>query len=82
MAGKETHEQQLRIIEKREKTANAGDDFPAEEDLKRSRQERQAQQREADVRAPQRNLTDPDDRSILRGASQESRHHKERADDD
>lgn len=81
MAGNETHEQQLRIIEKREKTSNAGDDLPAEEDLKRSKEERQAQQRKANVKAPQRDLTDPDDRNMLRGVNQESRHHKERADD-
>lgn len=31
MAGPKTHEQQLRIIEKREDTSNAGDDFKAEE---------------------------------------------------
>lgn len=82
MAGNKTHEQQQRIIEERVDTSNAGDEFPAEEDLNRSEAERKAQQREADVKAPQRDLVDPDDRSMLRGVNQESRHHKERADDD
>ena len=60
--------------------ADAGHE--AEEDLNRSEAERKAQQREADVKAPQHDLVDPDDRSMLRGVNQESRHHKERADDD
>ena len=81
MAGKKTHDQQLRIIEKRVDISNAGEDFPAEEDLKRSEKERQAQRRDMDVKTPQRDLTDPDDRNVLRGANQESRHNKERTDD-
>ncbi len=46
MAGNKTHEQQLRIIEERVNTKNAGDDFNVEEDLKRS-DEREAQREEA-----------------------------------
>lgn len=42
MAGPKTHEQQLRIIEKRENTANADDRFNAEAELKRSKEERDA----------------------------------------
>lgn len=36
MAGNKTHEQQIRIIEERVNTKNAGDDFDAGKDLKRS----------------------------------------------
>lgn len=33
MAGKKTHEQQIRIIEKRENTSKSDHDFKAEEEL-------------------------------------------------
>ena len=46
MAGNKTHEQQLRIIEERVNTKNAGDDFDVEKDLKRS-DKREAQREEA-----------------------------------
>lgn len=36
MAGNKTHKQQIRIIEERVNTKNAGDGFDASEDLKRS----------------------------------------------
>jgi hypothetical protein len=80
MAGKKTHEQQLRIIEKREDTSNAGDDFNAEEELKRSRQEREAHRGGGQLRDEGVELTDKDDRQMIRGEHQESEHHKRRAD--
>jgi hypothetical protein len=81
MAGKKTHEQQLRIIEKRENTSNADDDFNAEEELKRSKQERAAHRGGAQLRDEGVELTDKDDRQMMRGENQESEHHKRRADD-
>jgi hypothetical protein len=81
MAGKKTHEQQLRIIEKRENTSSAGDDFNAEEELKRSKREREAHRGGTRLRDEGVELTDKDDRQIIRGERQESEHHKRRADD-
>ncbi|ESW91869.1 MULTISPECIES: hypothetical protein [unclassified Mesorhizobium] len=81
MAGRKTHEQQLRIIEKRENSSNAGDDFNAEDELKRSKQEREARQDGANLRDEGVELTDKDDRQMIRGENQESEHHKRRQDD-
>ncbi|ESY11727.1 hypothetical protein NKK48_22185 [Mesorhizobium sp. C386A] len=81
MAGRKTHEQQLRIIEKRENTRNAGDDFNAEDELKRTKQEREARQDGANLRDEGVELTDKDDRQMIRGENQESEHHKRRQDD-
>ncbi|ESZ62909.1 hypothetical protein [Mesorhizobium sp. L103C131B0] len=81
MAGRKTHEQQLRIIEKRENTSNAGDDFNAEDELKRSKQEREARQDSANLRDEGVELADKDDRQMIRGENQESKHHKRRQDD-
>ncbi|MER8623660.1 MULTISPECIES: hypothetical protein [unclassified Mesorhizobium] len=81
MAGRKTHEQQLRIIEKRENTSNAGDDFIAEDELKRTKQEREARQDGANLRDEGVELTDKDDRQMIRGENQESEHHKRRQDD-
>jgi hypothetical protein len=78
MAGPKTHEQQLRIIEKRENTSNAGDDFNAEDELKRSKQEREAHRGGAELRDEGVELTDKDDRQMIRGEDQESEHHKRR----
>ena len=80
MAGPRTHEQQLRIIEKREITSNAGDDFNAEEELKRSKQQREARRGGAGLRDEGVELTDKDDRQMIRGENQESQHHKPRPD--
>jgi len=79
MAGSKTHEQQLRIIEKRENTSNAGDTFNAEEELKRSKLERYAHTGGANLRDEGVQLTDKDDRQMIRGENQESTHHKPRA---
>ena len=80
MAGPKTHEQQLRIIEKRENTSNAGDDFNAEEELKRSKREREARQKGDKLRDEGVELTDKDDRRMIRGENQESGHRKRRTD--
>jgi hypothetical protein len=81
MTGHKTHEQQMRIIEKRENTKNAGKDFDAEADLKRSAAEREALRKGSEIRSETPDLVDPDDRNILRGENQESVHHKNRPDD-
>ncbi|APO79752.1 hypothetical protein AM571_PC02023 (plasmid) [Rhizobium etli 8C-3] len=74
MAGKRTHEQELRIIEKRENTTNAGDDFDPSVDLKKSRAVRA---RERGSPTPQKPAEiQGEDRAILRGVNQESKHHK------
>ena len=76
MAGNKTHEQQLRIIEAQVNTKNADADFDAEADLKRRKHESAAPQQQGDLRGDAVDLTDPDDRSIIRGENQASRHHK------
>lgn len=73
MQSKKTHEQELRIIEKRENTANAGPDFDPREDLDRSPEAREAF-RKGETLRPQD--TSHEDLSIVRGVNQESRHHK------
>jgi hypothetical protein len=81
MAGPKTHQQQLRIIEKRENTKNADADFDAEADLKKSTQEREAERGGAKLRGEDVELSDADDREMIRGVNQESEHHKRRVDD-
>jgi hypothetical protein len=78
MAGKKTHEQQLRIIEERVNTRNADKDLNAEEELKRSKRERDAYRGGAKLRDETVELTDADDRQMIRGENQESEHHKRR----
>jgi hypothetical protein len=74
MTGKKTHEQQLRVIEKREKTANADKDFDAAADLQRRAQARQAHGKGNDLKPDPD--TGSDDRTIMRGRNQESEHKK------
>ncbi len=81
MAGPKTHQQQLRIIEKRENTKNADDDFDAEAELRKPRQEREAERGGSKLRSDEVELADADDREMIRGVSQESEHHNRRADD-
>jgi hypothetical protein len=81
MTGKKTHDQQIRIIEGRENMKKAGKDFDAEAELKRSDQEREAFRKGANLKVPPRDLTASDERNLLRGEHQESRHHKNRPDD-
>ena len=45
MAGPKTHKQQIRIIEERVNTRNAGDDFQTEADLKRAELEEEERER-------------------------------------
>ncbi|AZO08591.1 MULTISPECIES: hypothetical protein [unclassified Mesorhizobium] len=80
MAGKATHDQQQRIIEERVNTRNADGDFNAEEELKRSKQERVAREKGRSLKSGDSDLVDPDDREMLRGENQESAHHKRRPD--
>lgn len=80
MTGNKTHEQPTRIIEERVNTKNADDDFDAEEELKRPKQEREARRKGGALRGGDVDLIDPDNREMLRGVNQESRHHKRPAD--
>jgi hypothetical protein len=82
MAGSKTHDQQLRVIEERENTKNADKDFDAEAELEKSKAEREAFRKGADLRSDPEDIADPDDRNIIRGENQESSHHKKRVDDD
>lgn len=75
MVGQKTHEQQQRIIKRQENTRGGGDAFPAEEDLKSSKNARDAKAKGAKLATPAADLVDPDDRSMLRGRDQESRRH-------
>lgn len=81
MTGKKTHEQQLRIIERRENSRNADENFNAEADLKMPREEREARRKGGSLRVPEADLVDRDDRNMIRGEHQESQHHKKRPDD-
>ncbi|MCO4316293.1 hypothetical protein M8997_003770 [Phyllobacterium sp. 21LDTY02-6] len=72
MAGRKTHEQQLRIIEKREETGKADKDFDAKADLRKSDAARDIS--EHGNAGPRVRI--PDDQSRLRGEHQESRHNK------
>lgn len=71
MAGSKTHEQQQRIINKREKTK--GVETPVDETIKEARRGNPGPPAAYDNRTG--------DRSIRHGANQETEHHKERADD-
>lgn len=76
MVGKKTHEQQQRVLQRREDTSNAGKDFDAEAELKRSDALRRAQRKGQNLDTEHADAREEDDRSILRGQNQESRHHK------
>lgn len=70
MTGKKTHEQQLRIIEKREKTANADEAFDAAADLHRNEQAKEVYRKGSDLKTG----TDSgnEDRSIVRGRNRKA----------
>jgi len=70
MQSNKTHEQQMRIIEKRVDTTNAGPDFDIEADLKRSDAAKNA------LRKGKNLETGPESLTENRGESQESAHHK------
>jgi len=74
MQSKKTHDQQMRIIEKRDNTANAGKDFDIDADLKRSDAAKEAMRKGQDLKA--RNSDKDDDLGIVRGVNQESEHRK------
>ena len=75
MQSQKTHDQQMRIIEKRVNTANAGPDFDIEADLKRSDGANKAFQKGQNLEPGPDSITE--DRGMIRGENQESRHHKD-----
>ncbi|PST22095.1 hypothetical protein C7U60_12700 [Mesorhizobium plurifarium] len=76
MVGRKTQEQQKRVLQGRENTSNADKDFNAEADLHRSDALRKAQRKGRDLSTEHSDAREADERSILRGKNQESRHHK------
>ncbi|AVA25159.1 hypothetical protein [Rhizobium sp. NXC24] len=74
MTGKKTHEQQLRVIEKREKMANADKTFDPTADLHRNEQAREAFRKGGDLKAT--SDTGNKDRNMVRGVNQRSGHGK------
>ncbi|MDX3977434.1 hypothetical protein [Shinella sp.] len=73
MVGRKTHDQQQRIINKQENTKGGGEKFSAEEDLKASKGLRDAKAKGEKLTTPVNDLSDPDDRNMLRGRNHESR---------
>lgn len=80
--GNKTHQQFRNIVENRVDTSNAGEDFDTRADLNRSDAEKRAMQEGANLRAGNPDFDNADDRAMIRGENQESRHHKNRVDDD
>jgi len=76
MQGNKTHQQQRNIIEKRENTANADENFDARADLNRSEAAREAFRKGDNLNMRTAEVSMTDDPSIVRGANQESEHHK------
>ena len=74
MQAKKTHEQQLKIIEKREDTSNADSDFDMKGDLARSDAAKKALAEGSELRGGLKDITS--DRGMIRGQNQESQHHK------
>lgn len=74
MQAKKTHEQQLRIIEKRDETSNAGSDFDVKGDLARNDAAKKTLAAGTSLRTGMKDVTS--DRGIIRGQNQESEHHK------
>lgn len=74
MQSNKTHDQQMRIIEKRENTADGGKDFDIDADLKRSDAAKEAMRSGKDLQF--RKTGSDDDPGIVRGANQESAHRK------
>jgi hypothetical protein len=73
MVGQKTRDQQQRVIKGQENTKGGGNDFPAEDDLSASKELRDAKLKGNTINTPVSDLSDPDDRSIVRGRNQESR---------
>lgn len=61
-------------------TSNASDDFNAKDELKRSKQERDAHTGDERLRDDGVELTDKHDHQMIRGENQESVHHTPRED--
>ncbi|MDX3925707.1 MAG: hypothetical protein QHC90_07845 [Shinella sp.] len=76
MVGRKTHEQQLRVLERREKTSGADKDFDAKEELQRSEVARDAYRKGQNLQPPADDEERAEDRSMLRGKNQESAHRK------
>jgi hypothetical protein len=76
MQGNKTHQQQRDILQKQVITANAGEDFDAETDLKRSDAAREAFRRGDNINMRAADVSMNDDPSIVRGRGQESGHNK------
>lgn len=74
MQAKKTHEQQLKIIEKREDTSNADRDFDVKSDLARNEAAKKALAEGTALRGDLKDITN--DRGMIRGQNQESQHHK------
>jgi len=73
MVGKKTHDQQQRAIKGEESTKGGGADFPAKEDLKSSKDLRDAKAKGDKLAEPMKDLSDAHDRNMVRGRNQESR---------
>jgi len=73
MQSNKTHDQQMRIVEKRENTANAGKGFDIDADLKRSDAAKEAMRKGQNLKF---HNSDDDDPGIVRGVNQESEHRK------
>ncbi|WEX76295.1 hypothetical protein PYH37_004591 [Sinorhizobium numidicum] len=76
MVGKKTHEQQQRVLQRRENTSNAGKDFDAEADLQRSDALRKAYRKGQKLDVERGDAENSDERGATQGTNQESRHHK------
>ena len=74
MVRQKTNQQQIHVIEKREDTSNAGDDFNAGLDLKKSPEERRREAESTRLRSSPEIQTE--DRAMLRGVNQRSGQHK------
>lgn len=74
MQSNKTHDQQMRIIEKRENTANGEKDFDISADLKRSDAAKEALRKGHDLQF--RGGGTEDNRDAVRGVHQESAHRK------
>ncbi|MQW85889.1 hypothetical protein [Sinorhizobium saheli] len=76
MVGKKTREQQQSVLQGRENTSNAGKDFNAEAELERSDALRKAYRKGADIDTAHSDAREANERGMLRGKHQESKHHK------
>jgi hypothetical protein len=73
MQSRKTHDQQMRIIEKRDNTANGGKDLDVEADLKRSGAAKAAMRKGQGIKT---HSASEDDDGMTLGNLQESAHHK------